>query len=103
MGVGLNIEREERITITYIYWVKFDDGFIWDADDLIETLEEVMSGEVYITDQKLAKWLVDRKVLASAGSSRWCSPASEGPEFETFFAELRQSRVAMEKKLETAA
>lgn len=76
----------KKARIVYDYTIEFEDGFKWDRDDLYETLSEIRNADdIIITNEQLGKWLLDKKILSSLGSSRWCSGATEGPEFDKFY------------------
>jgi hypothetical protein len=74
--------------IVWHYKVTLDDGFVWDARDLLETLREVGHIDIYINNRSLGDELVKLEVLETAGSGRWCEPARMGKHYETFVLEL---------------
>lgn len=82
MDGGLEIEARPRQGFDYFVEI---DGEKFDAADLLETLENVESGDVYITNQRMGKMLLKFGILHSLGSSRWYQGASKGDNFKEFY------------------
>jgi len=74
---------------TYRYVYK-NRKFRWDAEDLLDTLDNVLDGGVYVWDHTLVVWLKQHGLLEYEGSNRSMSEAIPGPRTESFVKRLRK-------------
>ena len=70
------------------------DGHWFGLTDLIETLEEVDGGDIWIRNRPMADALKKRKVLRSAGGRGIA--ASKGPRYDQFLGRMREYKRAEE-------
>lgn len=73
------------------------DGYWFEINDLIETLEEVKKDTISITNRNMAKALIKRKVLKSGGSRRSGCGAAVGPNYDKFLARMKEYREGCEE------
>ncbi len=66
------------------------DGRAFDANDVLETLQESCEGDAYITDEAMVRALWKLGVIISGGSSRWMTGAKKGENYDLFVKLLRE-------------
>lgn len=73
------------------------DGHWFGLDDLIETLEEVESDDIFIQNQNMANALKKRKVLRTSGG-RHGFAASIGPRYAKFLVRMKEYKATIEQE-----
>lgn len=66
------------------------DGRIFDAEDVLETLEETCDGGAYMTNQAMVSALKKLGVIIHGGSYRWATGAEKGENYDLFVMMLRE-------------
>jgi hypothetical protein len=74
-----------------VYDYKIDlGGRIFDAEDVLESLQEACGGGAYMTDQAMVEALKKLGVIVHGGSNRWATGAEKSENYDLFVKLLRE-------------
>ena len=96
----LNIKfKEQPIRVTYREEIEMVeektiyvtvDGLTFDGEDLLNTLENIRSGAIEVTNRDMCEHLKKIKVVGRCGSKRAYSGATEGVRFNELYKQLQE-------------